>query len=265
MRILCTLSLAALACCGDAPDDPVSDGPTAIDAGPDGPATDAAPDAPVDAPLDAPTDAALPLDPTLSGVVRNLDDTTLANARVSFLERPDLVAMTAINGRFTIAVPAETPLTMRITHAAMVPTVVQPVIVHASTADLFFRMARPAQYAFIGTFGPDAPPPRGHARIEVVGMPPCDFVGGHLATDPPTGRIAYAQSNQLPNGSYTELQPNAPGAYLIAARGTFTTVLTDIAPPCAPAAFPFDLGSLTVLGPITIEDGAYHEISVFIE
>ncbi|HVV84671.1 MAG TPA: DUF4215 domain-containing protein [Kofleriaceae bacterium] len=202
--------------------------------------------------------------PSIAGFVRNLDDSGIVDATITFLERPGLTTTTGAGGAFSIMVPTETPLTMRITAATQVPTIEQTVIVHASVTGQTFRMARPDQYAFIGSFGADAPAPRGHFRMDLVGMPLCNFVGGHLGLEPESGTVIYAQSNQLPNATYTALQPNAPGGYVVAARGTVTPFVRDLPAPCAQLPFPVELGNVTVLGPIIVEDGAFHDISIFV-
>ena len=235
---------------------------------------DQSPDASIAPPIDAPpppadaaADTAVDAGPstTLSGVVHNLDDSAVAGATIRFLEAPGLVATTNASGAFTIAVPTDVPLTMRATSATQVPTIEQTVVFHAPTFGQVIKMATPAQYAYIGSFGPSTTQPHGHFKLDLVYPANCsNYDGGHLGTTPATGTVVYAESDQLPNSTYTALQPNAPGGYFIAATGTLTPVVADL-PVCAQRAFPVELGNLTVLGPITVEDGAFHDITLFIQ
>ena len=92
----------------------------------------------------------------------------------------------------------------------------------------------------------------------------CTILGAHLSTSPASGKIVYAEADQLPNASYASIQPNAPGGFVVGASGTITLNITEVATPCAQAPWPVDMGAYTVLGPITVQAGAFHDTSIFV-
>lgn len=271
MRATAAWAVLFLTSCGAPSAEPTDSGVAAPEGGPDGAAKDAdtadASDAEVDAAVitDAnASDGDGGLTVSFSGIVRNLDDTPIGGVTVTVLENTSLTTTTALNGTFVLIVPAETPLTPHFKAKDQVPTVAQTAVFHGPTSGASFRMATPAQYAFISSFG-SLPNGSGILRLDVTWMGQCNVVGAHLGTTPASGTVVYAQSDQLPNASYTEIQPQAPGGYVIGASGTVTPFINDVQSPCAQTPWPVNLGSLTVLGPMTIEPGSYHDVTIYVK
>jgi hypothetical protein len=196
-----------------------------------------------------------------SGLVKNLDDSPVPDATLTFPEAPDITTTSALDGSFTVQVPTETPLTPHFVAKGQVPSVAQTFIVHSAWSGRSFRMATPSQYVQIAASA-SAPNGTGIMRVDVTITASCSLVGGHFGTTPASGTVVYAGADQLPNASYTAFQPMAPGAYVIGATGTLTPFIKDVKSPCAPVAWPVDIGSVTVLGPVTIEPNAYHDVGM---
>jgi hypothetical protein len=250
------------ASCGGDDADPTPETPA--DAAVGSPRVDAGIDAGTDAgTVDAqPTADATP-HVTLAGQVANLGAAPVVGATLSFVEAPSLTTTTDGSGHFTLQVPAETPLTLLVQAAGQVDTMEQTAIFHQDTTGQTVLMANPSQYAYLAGFGST---PAGSGIFFVQVYPgACTITGAHLGTTPSSGTMVYAMSNELPNGSYTSIQPNAPGGYLIGASGDVTPWIQDVPAPCAMRPFPVDLGTLSVLGPIHIRAGAFHDVSLFVQ
>jgi hypothetical protein len=119
---------------------------------------------------------------------------------------------------------------------------------------------------------PGAPLPEARLRsgtgnmfMTVYGKGTCSSVGATLSLSPPSGTIVYAGSNELPNPTYTSIQASAPGGYAIGASGTVVPAISMVAAPCAQVPWPVDSGVLSILGPIEMMAGAFHDVSIFIQ
>jgi hypothetical protein len=201
---------------------------------------------------------------TFSATVRGLDDVPVGGASVSFAEAATLSATTASDGTFSLSVPAQAPLTTLITAPGFVETVTQTVVFTADSSGASFRMATTAQYEYLKSFG-NVPVGAGVMRVDVITDGSCAYAGAHLGTTPASGTTVYMQPDQLPNASYTALQPSAPGAFVIGVSGTVVPVITDVPSPCAQVAWPVDQMGVSIVGPITIRDGAYHDVAVYVK
>lgn len=174
---------------------------------------------------------------SIAGTIHHMDDTPLAGATVGFFEDLSLTAATNSFGVYQLLVPAETPLTIHIKASGLVPTVSQTAVFHSATSGANFRVPTPSEYTFMGSFG-SVPNGSGIMRMDVVWKNACGVVGAHLGVNPTSGTVVYAQSDQLPNATYTAIQPNAPGAYVIGVTGTPTPFIKDVTSPCAQTPWP---------------------------
>ncbi len=247
----------------DATVDVVSD--TALDA-----VLDVEPDSVADVLSDTPPDVVgdvlPPLDGgstvTLSGIVNDFFGNAIAGAEVSVSEAPSLQATTGYDGRFTLMVPAEEPMTLHAEHMSYVDTIVQTAIPHYDTP-LTLWMASPANYDIMVNAG-------GGSATDAVfyitirqGTMPCDLTGSEVTTVPLTGQVVYGQADGYPNSSLTSLPSGSRWAYVVGPTGTTEPKL--VSSTCTQASYPVNVGPVTILGPVTVRPGAFHVMDMVLQ
>ena len=77
-----------------------------------------------------------------------------------------------------------------------------------------------------------------------------------------SGTVVYAGNDEMPNASYTALQA-AAGGWIIGASGSITPTIADLVS-CSQEAWPVELGARAILGPITVQAGAFHDTSLYL-
>jgi hypothetical protein len=201
---------------------------------------------------------------TLSAVVTNLDGSPNPAATVSLVERPDISSPVDSSGSFTLQVPSMIPITLAITTPGRPAVFEQPVILYGDVIGIHFGQYTQSEYDYIESFA-TRPAGTGIFFITVLTMGECNLAGAHLDTVPASGTVVYMEPNQEPNGTYTSIQPNASGGYIIGVSGTTTPRISEVPAPCEQVAFPVTATTaITFLGPVAAQDGGLHVLNLFV-
>jgi hypothetical protein len=204
----------------------------------------------------------------LGGLVRGFMLDPIAGATVGLRAGGGATATTDAQGHFTLSVPVDTAVTLKITKAGYAPTVEQSFKLHADADGFEGFMATTEQFGFIQQAGGA---PAGTSAFLVIlapaGNPPtCNLAGGStLSTTPSTGRFVYGRSDNFPDASLDSQAQGGFWAYLTGATpGTYRPSISPMG--CRMAVFPFDRGPVTVLGDIEVDASpVLYDVTLFLQ
>src|SRR6185436_6523462 len=99
----------------------------------------------------------------------------------------------------------------------------------------------------------------------------CKADGSTAVTNPPTGKAVYVPAGDggfpwAPDPNQTSIQRGpVVVAYITGAMGTVTPSTTEPKMTCNSDGYPYTYSSFyTIMGPITVHAGAYHDAQVFL-
>jgi hypothetical protein len=256
MRALSTLALATLAagCGGTAATDDM-----AVPADLAMPAPD----------LTAGPDLAMLPSVQVSGKVIDLTATAVAGATVTTVEFPMLTDTTDNAGDWKIAVPKNLVVTFTASAAGHPKMIEQPIKFLKNTGNFYLPLPTQQQYDTIQKAGGA----NGGGVIGVIVSDPnvCMTTGSTIVTSPPTGKVVYVAAADGgtpwapdPNLTAAERGPLVNG-YVTGAMGTVTPATLTQNMACNSDPYPYTYNSFyTIMGPITVQPGAYHDAQVFL-